>query len=333
MKRSQDDVAFLYSENAAARIITLSKLLKKSPQRLKYTLAVLEKQAIVHLPFCVFDYSYFGLLLFRVYFKGAYISEQDKKVLLETLANHDYVVSLYELHGEFDLVLEIETPNPSRFNKELRNIFVLLKTLPHYKVILNLVTYMYPRLYLISNKNLESWVPSYIIIGGDRGVAEFSDYDKAVMKILLAKPKARMTTLARESHVNIKTARSAFQRLSQKGVIKGIKYVMDTNKLGINKFRIFLKLHNMSKEREHELMEHLRKTQEVVQAHKTVGDWDLEMDMESYDKAVIRKLTIELRERFKDIIETLNIMEFYHYYKRSYLPRYLFREEASLLKP
>jgi len=128
--------------------------------------------------------------------------------------------------------------------------------------------------------------------------------------------------------VNIKTARSAFQRLSQKGVIKGIKYVLDSNKLGINKFRIFLKLHNMSKEREHELMEHLRKTPEIVQAHKTVGDWDMEMDMESYDKAVIRRLTIELRERFKDIIETLNIMEFYHYYKRSYLPQYLFREEA-----
>ena len=74
-------------------------------------------------------------------------------------------------------------------------------------------------------------------------------------------------------------------------------------------------------------MDYLLKTKEIVQVHKTVGDWDLELDIESPDKTTVRKLTIEIREGFRDIIETFNIMEFYHYYKRSYLPKYLFEKQ------
>ena len=39
----------------------------------------------------------------------------------------------------------------------------------------------------------------------------------------------------------------------------------------------------------------------------------------------------ELREEFKDIIQTFNLIEFFRYYKRSYIPMYLFDEKTNNL--
>jgi DNA-binding Lrp family transcriptional regulator len=318
------DLLFLYSENARAKIKDLSMLLKKSPQRLKYAMANLDKEGLVANPHCIFDYSYFGFILFRVYFKGGYISEKDKATIISQLFDNPYVVALYELSGEFDLAVEIESPNPSKFNKELKKVANLIPTLNNYKILLNVVTHIYPRLYLPKQEFLD--FSHEIIVGGDRVVETFDKSEMTVMKNLLATPKIRLTALAKQSDLNIKTAVSIMKDLHKRKIIKGFKYLVNTNKLGIFKFRLFLKLHNMSQEREPSLMNFLLRTEEIIQVNKTVGDWDMEVDIESLDKTRIRFLIIQLREEFRDLIETFNIIEFYQYYNKNYLPKYLFAE-------
>ncbi|MBI4983198.1 hypothetical protein HZC32_00955 [Candidatus Woesearchaeota archaeon] len=81
------DLLYLYSENGRAKIKDVAFLLKKSPQRLKYMLKVMDREGIVYNPHCIFDYSYFGLILFRVYFKGGYISEHDKIEIIRKLSH------------------------------------------------------------------------------------------------------------------------------------------------------------------------------------------------------------------------------------------------------
>ena len=103
MKHFNTDLIFLQTENAREKLRAAASILKKSPQRLKYTLKMMEKEGILNNPHCVFDYSYFGLIMFRVYFKGGYIGERDKGAIIEKLKANPYVVSIYEMSGEFDL--------------------------------------------------------------------------------------------------------------------------------------------------------------------------------------------------------------------------------------
>lgn len=317
------DLLFLYSENARVRIKDAAQHLQKSPQLVKYTLRTMEQDGFVHLPYCIFDYSYFGLILFRVYFKGGYISERDKTEIIGKLQENKYIVAMYELYGEFDLALDIVAPNPSRFNKELKKVADVIPTLNNYKILLNVVTHIYPRTYLLRNYNL---IPTAheIIVGGDRAVDAFTEQEMAVMKCLLTRPKIRLTTLAKEANLNVKTVNSILKQLSQRKIIKGFKQIINTDKLNIQKFRLFLKLHNISQEREMELLNFLTEQKEIVQVNKTVGDWNMEVDIEALDKVKIRFIIVQIRENFKDIIETFNSTEFYQYYKKSYLPRYLF---------
>jgi DNA-binding Lrp family transcriptional regulator len=323
------DLIFLLSEGAREKLKSLSGLLKKTPQRLKYSLKILEKEGVVHSPHCVFDYSYLGLIMFRVYFKGGYISEKDKGKIIEKLSGNPYVVSIYELSGEFDLAIEIESKNPSRFNKELKNVADLIPTLNNYKVLLNIVTHIYPKLYLVKDVDTVPWEESEIIVGGDREVLNFSNSELMVMKSLLHHPRMRFTRLARESQLNIKTLMAEMRDLSQKRIIKGFRYLIDYGRLGVSKYRLFLKLHNLSKERDSQLLEYFKRTRGIVQVSKTVGDWDMEVDIEAFESSRIRFLINQLREDFKDVIQSFNLIEFIRYHKKSYLPDYLFENVVA----
>ena len=326
MAKIDKNLIFLYSENARFRVNDLSKFLKKSPQRLKYALSVLKKESIILYPHSIIDYSYFGLILFRIYFKGGYIGEKDRSNIISKLNENNYITSIYELSGEFDLAIEIISPNPSRFNKEFKKIITDLPTLNNYKIILNLVTHIYPRFYMTKNIEFFTQAPHEIIIGGDREVEDFTDKELLVIKSLLINPQIRFTHLAKESNLNIKTAMSIIKNLKKRKIIKGFKCIVSVEKLDLFRFRLFLKLHNLSSEREEELMTYLLKTKEIIQVNKTIGDWDIEIDLETLEKAKVRQMIIELRETFKDIIEGFDNIEFYRYYKKSFLPLYLFEK-------
>jgi DNA-binding Lrp family transcriptional regulator len=323
------DLIYLYSENARIRLKDISNRLKKTPQRLKYSLSILEKEGIVLYPHCVFDYSYLGLLVFRVYFKGGYVGEADKASIIKQLNDNPYVIAIAEFTGEFDMSVEIAAPNPSRFNKVLKRLANLIPTLNNYKIILNVVTHIHPHQYLINSHEKTDGVAQEIIIGGDRAIESFDSSEIDVMKSLLLYPKMRLSSLAKASDLNVKTVASVVKRLEQRRIIKGFKHVIDTNRLGVQKFRLFLKLHNLSQDRELELRHFLLTTKEVVQVNKTVGDWDMEIDIESFDKKAIRALIMQLRDDFKDLIENFNITEFYQYHKKAYLPSYLFDEKST----
>ncbi|MCX8147576.1 MAG: Lrp/AsnC family transcriptional regulator, partial [Candidatus Woesearchaeota archaeon] len=179
------------------------------------------------------------------------------------------------------------------------------------------------------DKTLSEYAAPEIIVGGDREVEDFNENEMSIIKCFLENPKIRLTHLARSANLNVKTATAIFKNLQKRRVIKGFKYLIDPNKLGIYHFRLFLQLHNVSQEKERGLLDYMKDTREVVQINKTVGDWDMEIDIQSSDKARIRQLIVQIREKFKDLIETFNLIEFYTYYKKSYLPIHLFNKEGE----
>lgn len=324
--KKKNDYVYAMSENARAPLKEIAQYLHMSPQRLKYISKSLKRDEIIKQAYCIFDYSYFGQLLFRVYFKGGYISETDKERILRALFKNPYIVSVYELTGEYDLVVEFACPNPSRFNKELKQTIALKPTLKDYKIILNLVTYLYPRQYLTDKSDLQR-LHTEQLIGGDREQIQFNNNEKQVAKTLLQNPVGRLKSLAEESNLNTRTVKTVIKTLTEKKIIKGFRFVIDTEKLKISKSRMFLKLHNIKPEREQELVQYFGKTKEIIQANKTVGDWDVEIDIESFDRTRTRYIIMQIRKNFADIVANFNLMDFYSYHKRSYLPAYIFSDD------
>ncbi|MEK6904897.1 MAG: Lrp/AsnC family transcriptional regulator [Nanoarchaeota archaeon] len=326
MNKIDHSLVFLRSENARMSFKEIARIVKKSPQLIKYNISVLQKEGILHDPYYIFDYSHFGLIVFRVYFKGVYIKEQDKLRVIAELRQNPYVLAIYDLVGEFDLGVEFAAPNPSKFNKEFKKIITANPLLKEYKIVLNIVTHIYPRNYLVNSNELLT-LYNQKIVGGDREKEQFTPEEMTILRILLYNPTVRYTTLAKESDLNVKTAKSILRNLTKRNIIRGCKFLVNKNVLDITKSRLFLKLHNLDLEHESRFLDYLHDVPGVIQLNKTVGDWDVEIDLESLDKSGVRYIISKLREEFSDLISGFNLIEVYEYHKRTYLPEYLFKEE------
>ncbi len=320
MRKTDSTLIYYMSEYARAGLRELSRKMRKSPQRLKYSQRVLERDGVLGPAYCVFDYSYFGQVLFRVYFKGGYIGEKDKERILRELSANAYVTAVYELTGEFDLVVEFACPNPSRFNKELKRTVTLKPSLNNYKIALNVVTYLFPRLYLHRpQEEALEW-----IIGGDREPDQFSGAELGVARTLLLTPGARLTEIARQCSLNPRTAKRIITDLEKRNIIRGYRRALNTDRLGISRSRLLLKLHNLTTAREREFTDFLVQTREIVQAHKTIGDWDIEVDIEARDKSRTRYIIMQMRKDYMDLVESFRLIEFFDVYRTSYLPMHIF---------
>ncbi len=322
----------LRSESARMSLKDLAKHLHKTPQRTKYTLSLFDKERILRSPHCLIDYSAFGVVVFRVYIKGGYVRDQEKTKMIEQLTHNPSILSIIEFEGEYDFAVEVGIRHPSEMRSHLTTLMRTIPSVTDYKVLLNLSTYLYHANYLTKEPALDT-VSSSIIIGGERPPETINNRELQVIEQLVAKPLARLSHLAHITTLHEKTVKTIIDNLTDQKIIRGFRYVRDLEKLNITKRRLFLKLHNLSQEREKSLLTFFEQTPEIVQADFTLGDWDVELDIESLQKSKIRYIIVRLRDEFKDIIERFNLIDWYTTYQRAYLPQWLFTNLAHQSLP
>ncbi len=315
-----NNLLYLYSENCRASFSFIAKKLRKSPQIVKYSINQLEKEGIIPFYYTVVDYSLFNMLLFRVYFRGGYSRGLELNSLIKKLIENPSVVSVYETGGQYDLIVEFMAENPSRFNKELKLIISENPELNNHDIIINVVSHIYPRYYLLGKNKMNYSNPlKEIIIGGDRELSKISKNQKNVLIALVKNPRERITSIALKLKINAKTALSVMKSLEEKKIIRGYKSSIKTGKLNIIHNRITLKLHNIDPLKEKQLMDFCINTPEITRLNKTIGQWDIEIDAETISQIDFRDIYLKIRDEFKDIIMLFNSYRIYNKIKHKYI--------------
>lgn len=312
---------YLYGENCRISLSKIAKKIHKSPQLVKYTVSRLEKEGIIPFYYTIIDYAYFDMLLFKVYFMGGCSTSSELKLLIKKLIQNPYVTSVYEMGGQYDLLVEFMAQNPSKFNKELKLLIKEHEELNNYNVIINIVSHLYPRTYLIPNKEkvkdfLQS---SQIVVGGDRDKIKLSNNEKKVLSVLVQNPKIRLTAIASKLRINIKTVISAIKLLESKKVIRTYKSALNMQKCNLIKNKITLKLHNVDIKKEKNMLNFCLNNPNIVKFSKTIGEWDVEIDIETSSPTEFREIYLKIREEFKDVIRSFNSYRIYDVFKHNYL--------------
>ena len=182
-------------------------------------------------------------------------------------------------------------------------------------------SHLFPRYYL--SKDINSVIKNEIIIGGDKKPFKPTDDEAKFLETLADNPKAKISSISKITGLSKRACRIIFNKLTKLEIICGVKALVNTQLLGIQRSRLFLKLRAVSPEEEKKMIRYFRTKKEVIHVHRTVGDWNLELDVEAKTKEIIRKMTIDMREKHGDIIEGFNIIDFHGYYYRRYIPKWI----------
>ena len=313
---------YFYGENCRTSFSEIAKKIHKSPQLVKYTVNKLEKSGIIPFYYTVVDYSCFDMLLFKVYFKGGCSKSSELNMLVKKLMDNPYVTSIYEMSGQYDLLVEFMAQNPSRFNKELKMLIKENEELNNYDIIINIVSHIYPRDYLMQKSKKPkkySIISSGIIVGGDREKIFLNEKEKMVLMAFVENPRVRLTSIASKSGINIKTVMSVAKMLKKNRVIRAYKSALDMEKCNLISNKITLKLHNIDPEKENKILDFCLNNPNIVKVSKTIGAWDIEIDVETGSATEFRDIYLSIREEFKEVIGSFNSYRMYRTFKHKNL--------------
>lgn len=304
--------------------VAFSKIGKKtrmSQQRISYAVDSLIKKGVIENFFTLIDYSRLNVINFRVYFKVNYTTQEEFEKLISYLKQESSTSWIATCSGKYDLICTFFAPNPSSFNKTLKGIMRQFPNqLQNHTVLTTIVTRNFGRKYLFPSSN----IPSEIIVGGDREPEELDDTDLQILNLMAENARISSVEIGNKLKLTAKTVITRIKGLLKKEVIRGFRPAINIRKTGNMVFLLMIRSHNVVPEVEDKLTNYLKIHPNVVAVVKTLGEWDLEIQIEVKSWYVYRKIVIEIRQKFKSLIQEIESIPIYKaYHKINYFPRFL----------
>ena len=306
--------------NARTSFSSFGKKIRKSQQQISYTVNSLKDAEVIQNFYTTIDYSKLNILQFRVYFKVNYIGENELKKLINHLVADPYTSWICSCGGRYDLVCTFFALNPSQFNKTLRNIMQQFPSqIENYTVLTTIVIRKFGRKYLFKNPSI---LPA-MVIGGDREPEEIDETDMYILNKISDDARKSCVDLSNELNITPKTVINRIKKLQKKKIIRGFSPLLNLRKKGFKSTFLMIKYHNISSELEVELINYLKVHKNVINVVKTIGEWDLEIEIETENEKELRRIEMEIRQKFTLLIQQIESIPFYKSYKKNFFPKFL----------
>lgn len=261
--------------------------------------------------------SVLGYMHIKIYLRLHNITQQKEEELLQDLNNHKNIYWLASLRGKYDFVTSIYVKNVADFSKKYEEIF---GKWGNYILERNVVilerAFTYTKAYLIPQQKSEEVVYSM----GEEKSVELDEIDNNLLKVLNKEGRKPLIEIAKQLNVSSDTIRYRINNLKKDGVITGFGVKINYRKLNNNYHLIFLKLQNMNHQKYTKLESLAKLNENTIIFIKTIGDHDIELEVETTSNKELDKLMKTLRDHFFSEIKDYEILEVTREHRMTYFP-------------
>ncbi len=305
----------------------IGKKTRMSQQRISYAVDALIKKKIIENFYTLIDYSRLNVINFRVYFKVNYTTQEEFEKLINSLKQEPSTSWIATTGGKYDLICTFFAYNPSSFNKTLKRIMRQFpKQLENYIVLTTVVSKSFGRKYLFQTPQ----IPKDIVIGGDRKPEELDNIDLEILALISENARMSAVDIGNKLKLTAKTIIKRIKKLIKIEIIRGFRTALNIRQTNYMDFLLTIKSHNVVPEIEDKLLNYLKLHPNVVNVTKTLGEWDLELQIEVRSWYIYRKIVIEIREKFKSLIREIESVPIYKtYHKINYFPGFLLNNKEK----
>lgn len=132
--------------------------------------------------------------------------------------------------------------------------------------------------------------------------ARLDSADRAILASLSADARESTVSISRKAGLSPDAVRLRISRLVKEGIISGFSAYYDTRKLGLDYYKILLSFRNMGEKQEREFMAFCMENDSVVFLNKTIGEWEMEIDIVAENNAQLHDFMVGLKSRFGPVI-------------------------------
>ncbi len=296
-KKDKQLLTLLYL-NSRASFTEMGKKLKLSSSAVERRMSQLIENGVISILFADVNLAKIGLKTYRLYFRFNVFDLETEKEVLKLFETYTRTLWGVICEGEYDVLWriiakdEIEVEKAAAIMVEKFGAKIIEKTIAT-------TTY---QTYLSWNKALESERHPELPL---EKIVEIEKIDKTDIKLLSALySNARASTVALSKMTNLTpdAIQYRIKRLMEKQLILGYTAWFDAKKLGFIYYKVLIGFRSITKEKEKQFLEFCTENDSIIFLNKTIGSWDIELDIIVRDNSELHDFMREIKTNFGDII-------------------------------
>lgn len=297
------EIMYELDKNARATYQEIAKNIKSKKDVVSYRFNRLMENSIIKKFVTVFALGKVHIFNFKIYFQFQGLSESEEKRMLQDFIEDAQVIWVAKCEGRWDLMTSHYARHVKEFAKIKDRIFEKYgKYVQDYSIIINDEAWILNRDYLVLNKPLQR--KSHVYIGEVEDIT-INEIDKRLFHLISNNARFHILDIAKKLNLDVKTVKQKIKKYEELGFIEGYTTFFNLNSIGLKFFKIFIYAQEQSKKEYNSLFEFCRNRVNVIHLIKTLGPWELELEIEAENIDYIHKLTKELRNRFPNIIKKI----------------------------
>ena len=296
-KKNRQLLNLLYL-NSRESFVRLGRKLKLSSLSVERRLASLQKEGIIELLHANVNRAKLGFSEYRLFFKFDVMDSGTEAEVLQLFESYPRTGWGVIAEGEYEVLWRIYARDEFEVEKA---VFLMMEKFGRKIVEKTVVTTIYEAYFTWDKAFGTERIASF----PERERHEEEEIDKedmGILRELFSDSRAKIASIAKRVGLTPDTVGYRVKRLRERGILTGYTAWFDPRKLGFNYYKILFWFQCSSIEDEQKFVRYCMAKSEVVYLVKTMGGWDMEIDVVVRNNGELHDLTRDIKTKFGRII-------------------------------
>lgn len=281
------------SDNEIAKKIRLNK------NTVKFRIHRLKKLGIIKNFTTIINPSKINCSVFKIYLRLKNLRPKTKSSIINYLVPKRNVFWISQYEGGWDLIIATLAKTPYEFYEFYNEITSRFgKHISKKETTSQIEVPFFDRGYLLGEESKLKWVWGGNICKKKCGVA-----DMKILKILAKDSKTPSTKIAEEIKSTPRKVIYRIKKMIRSGIILGFSINLNQELIGREYYKVMLYLMNYDPKEEEKLISFCKKTGKVIHFIKTLGPWDIELEIETKNHRELTRVLLDLKRDFSHYIK------------------------------
>jgi len=330
VKIDQKDRKILYelSKNCRIPLSTLSKKVALKREVVDYRIKRLIKQNVIVDFITEIDESKLGFNRYLIYFTFQNVDEAKEKELINYIVNNPFVAWTTTSTGKWSIIFDLIAENVHEVNGLIDEIKANYKDfIDEYLIVPQISFEHFNSKYYMSDEDKKTKKTMENIKPKKLKHHKTDNTDLKLLKILSNNARIGYVELSKLLKLSPNAIKNRIKALENARIINSFYIHPNKTLLGYEQYYLQLDFVNQTKEEEKQIINYIRQHPNMNAYYKPLGHWSIEVAVFVRNPGELRKIILELRNKFGNIMKVHDTMLFYEEPKSNYLPKGVFKEQ------
>lgn len=318
IKLDLKDKKLLYwlDQNSRATNKELGKKVGLTEQAIGYKLKRLQEEGVIKNFVTFINTLSLGYTHYKVFIKLQNTTEEIEQTLINSLVSNLNIRWVVSSSGKYDLSFSILAKTPEEFSQVYQKIESEFgKYISERNIVINIKSPGFTREFLIDGQQSKK-----LDYQASREIEEIDDVDKQILKEISQNARENIVDIAKKINKTTDIVKYRLKRLKERKIISGFTVQLDLEKLSYEYYSVFIHAQNLTKETENKIESFASFHPNVRFVVRTIGNHDLQLEIEANDYAELEKNLKEFRQVFANNIRDFEILRVIKEYKYDFYP-------------